>query len=133
MENAEPSVLLKTDLPLPLFIRGKVRDTYDLGNHLLIIATDRISAFDAVLPCGIPNKGHVLNRLSSFWFRHTADLIPNHMTDAMDNVHSLDSYLRANQRFTYPDYLRGRSMITKKVKRLPVECVVRHVRVLLPA
>ncbi|MDH5696818.1 MAG: phosphoribosylaminoimidazolesuccinocarboxamide synthase, partial [Dehalococcoidia bacterium] len=61
-------VLLNTDLPLPLFVRGKVRDTYDLGDQLLIVATDRISAFDVVLPCGIPNKGWVLNQLSAFWF-----------------------------------------------------------------
>jgi phosphoribosylaminoimidazole-succinocarboxamide synthase len=125
MDDLESSVLLETDLPLPLFIRGKVRDTYDLGNHLLIVATDRISAFDSVLPCGIPAKGHVLNRLSCFWFRHTADLMPNHMTEAVDNVHCIDSYLPDSKRFAYPDYLRGRSMITKKVKRIPVECVVR--------
>ena len=62
-----PSVLTRTDLPLPLFIRGKVRDTYDLGNQLLIVATDRISAFDSVLPSGIPEKGLVLNLLSAFW------------------------------------------------------------------
>jgi phosphoribosylaminoimidazole-succinocarboxamide synthase len=125
MDNLESSILMGTDLPLPLFIRGKVRDTYDLGSHLLIVATDRISAFDVVLPCGIPAKGHVLNRLSSFWFRHTAELMPNHMTEAVDNVHSLDSYLPASSRFAYPDYLRGRAMIVKKVKRIPVECVVR--------
>ena len=125
MNKLEPPVLLETDLPLPLFIRGKVRDTYDLGNHLLIIATDRISAFDSVLPCGIPTKGHVLNRLSSFWFRRTADIIPNHMVEAVDNVHCIDSYLPADKRFAYPPYLRGRAMIVKKVKRIPVECVVR--------
>ncbi len=125
MDSTESSVLLETDLPLPMFIRGKVRDTYDLGSHLLIIATDRISAFDVVLPNGIPLKGHVLNRLSSFWFRRTAEIIPNHMTEAIDDVHSLDSYLPAGSRFAYPSYLRGRSMIAKKVKRIPVECVVR--------
>ena len=73
-----PSVLLNTNLPLPLFIRGKVRDTYDLGNQLLIIATDGISAFDFVLPCGIPDKGLVLNQLSVFWFRRIKNLVPNH-------------------------------------------------------
>jgi len=118
-------VLMETELPLPVFIRGKVRDTYDLGSHLLIVATDRISAFDVVLPNGIPLKGHVLNRLSSFWFRRTAEIMPNHMTEALDNVHSLDSYVPKESRFAYPSYLRGRSMIVKKVKRLPVECVVR--------
>jgi phosphoribosylaminoimidazole-succinocarboxamide synthase len=119
------TVLMKADLKLPLFIRGKVRDTYDLGSHLLLVATDRISAFDVVLPCGIPLKGHVLNRLSSFWFRRTSEIIPNHMTEAVDDVHSLDSYLPAESRFAYPTYLRGRSMVVKKVKRIPVECVVR--------
>ncbi len=119
------TILMETDLPLPLFIRGKVRDTYDLGSHLLMVATDRISAFDVVLPNGVPLKGHVLNRLSSFWFRRTAEIIPNHMTEAVDDVHSLDSYLPAESRFAYPPYLRGRSMVTKKVKRIPVECVVR--------
>ncbi len=119
------TVLMKTDLPLPMFIRGKVRDTYDLGSHLLMVATDRISAFDVMLPNGVPLKGHVLNRLSSFWFRRTAEMIPNHMTEAIDDVHSLDSYLPAESRFAYPPYLRGRSMVTKKVKRIPVECVVR--------
>jgi phosphoribosylaminoimidazole-succinocarboxamide synthase len=125
MDVSKYPVLMTTDLPLPLFIRGKVRDTYNLGGHLLIIATDRISAFDVVLPSGVPLKGHVLNRLSSFWFRRLADIVPNHMTEAIDNVHSLDSYLFVESRFAYPSYLRGRSMVVKKVKRLPVECVVR--------
>ena len=120
-----PSILINTDLPLPLFIRGKVRDTYNLGNLLLIIATDRISAFDSVLPCGIPSKGLVLNQLSVFWFRRTVDLMPNHLLEAVDEVHCLDSYLPAENRFTCPPYLSGRSMVVKKVKRLPVECVVR--------
>ena len=123
--NLEIPVLLNTDLPLPLFIRGKVRDTYDLGNLLLIVATDRISAFDSVLPCGIPDKGLVLNQLSIFWFRQTANLVPNHLLEAVDDVHCLDSYLLAEDRFPYPSYLAGRSMIVKKAKRIPVECVVR--------
>ena len=119
------SVLLSTDLPLPLFIRGKVRDTYDLGNHLLIIATDRISAFDSVLPSGIPNKGFVLNQLSIFWFRQTADLMPNHLIEIVDDVHCLDTYIPTENRFPCPPYLSGRSMVVKKVKRIPIECVVR--------
>lgn len=119
------TVIMETDLPLPMFIRGKVRDTYDLGSHLLLVATDRISAFDVVLPCGIPLKGHVLNRLSSFWFRRTAEIVPNHMAEAVDDVHSIDSYLPAGKRAHYPNYLRGRSMVVKKVKRIPIECVVR--------
>ena len=116
---------METDLPLPLFIRGKVRDTYILGNYLLIVATDRISAFDSVLPCGIPSKGNVLNRLSYFWFRRTSELVPNHMAEVIDDLNSINSYLPASNRSAYPAYLRGRSMIVKKLKRLPVECVVR--------
>jgi phosphoribosylaminoimidazole-succinocarboxamide synthase len=125
MKNAYPPVLLETGLPLPLFIRGKVRDTYDLGKQLLIIATDRISAFDVVLPCGIPAKGRVLNQLSAFWFRRTSEIIPNHLLDVIEDVKTLDNYLPAKSRFACPDYLAGRAMIVKKVKRLPVECVVR--------
>jgi phosphoribosylaminoimidazole-succinocarboxamide synthase len=125
MDIQSAEVLMKTNLPLPVFLRGKVRDIYDLDSHLLIIVTDRISAFDVVLPNGIPNKGHVLNRLSSFWFRKTTDIIPNHMAEAVDDIHCIDSYLPANQKFTCPSYLRGRSTVVKKVKRIPVECVVR--------
>jgi len=102
-----------------------VRDSYDLGNHLLIIATDRISAFDSVLPCGIPDKGLVLNQLSIFWFRQTANLVSNHLVEAIDDVHCLDTYILAEDRFPYPSYLSDRSMIVKKVKRIPIECVVR--------
>ncbi len=123
--NKSLPVLLKADLPLPLFLRGKVRDTYDLGNQLLIIATDRISAFDVVLPCGIPNKGLVLNQLSAFWFDQTKDLVSNHLVETVDSVRCLDAYLPADKRFTYPAYLAGRSMVVKKVERLAVECVVR--------
>jgi phosphoribosylaminoimidazole-succinocarboxamide synthase len=118
-------VLLKTELPLPAFVKGKVRDTYDLGELLLIVATDRISAFDVVLPCGIPCKGRVLNKLSAFWFDQTKDLVPNHLVATLDDVSRLDSYLPPASRFDYPVYLAGRSMVAKKVKRLPVECVVR--------
>ncbi len=118
-------VLLNTDLPLPLFIRGKVRDTYELGSKLLIIASDRISAFDVILPCGIPNKGRVLNQLSAFWFERTAELVPNHLLEVVNDAHCLSSYLPAKSRFAYPPYLNGRSMVVKKARRLPVECVVR--------
>jgi phosphoribosylaminoimidazole-succinocarboxamide synthase len=118
-------VVLKTDLPLKRFISGKVRDTYDLGNYLLIVVTDRISAFDIVLPAGIPDKGKVLNQISSFWFDQTKMIIPNHVVAVIDNVKQLDKYIPEKQRFDYPKYLEGRSMVVKKVKRLPVECVVR--------
>ena len=119
------SVLLNTDLPLPLFFRGKVRDIYDLGDWLLFVATDRISAFDSVLPGGIPNKGLVLNQLSAFWFEKTKKLVPNHLVEVVDDVHCLDAYFPTESRFPYPSYLTGRSMIVKKAKRIPIECVVR--------
>ncbi len=118
-------VVLKTDLPLKRFISGKVRDTYDLGDYLLIVVTDRISAFDVVLPAGIPNKGKVLNQISAFWFEKTAKIIPNHVVAVIDCVKQLDDFIPEKQHFDYPDYLSGRSMVVKKVKRLPVECVVR--------
>ncbi|MDD4859926.1 MAG: phosphoribosylaminoimidazolesuccinocarboxamide synthase, partial [Dehalococcoidales bacterium] len=122
---ASPDVLLKTDLPIPVFIRGKVRDTYALGKYLLIVATDRISAFDVVLPVGIPAKGMVLNQLSAFWFQQTANIVPNHVIDVISSVRRLDPYFTAPYRFKYPQYLAGRTMIVKKLERLPVECVVR--------
>jgi len=123
--SISPSVLLNTDLPLPLFMRGKVRDTYELGNLLLIVATDRISAFDSVLPCGIPNKGLVLNQLSAFWFNKTRNLITNHLIEVVDDVSVLDACLTADRRFPYPSYLTGRSMIVNNAKRILVESVVR--------
>ena len=76
--------IVETDLPLPIHKRGKVRDIYDLGNRLLIVATDRISAFDVVLQNAIPNKGEALNRLSVFWFKRTEDIVPNHILDVID-------------------------------------------------
>lgn len=122
----DKNVVLGTDLPLPPFIKGKVRDTYDLGESLLIVASDRISAFDVVLPCGIPDKGQVLNRLSAFWFERIKEIMPHHLLEVVEDVRQLDTYLPPQEHnYTYPDYLVGRSMIVKKVKRLPVECIVR--------
>jgi phosphoribosylaminoimidazole-succinocarboxamide synthase len=118
-------VLLKTNLPLPLFIRGKVRDTYDLGEQLLIVVTDRVSAFDVVLPSGIPDKGRVLNQLSAFWFNQTKHIVPNHLIEIIEDTGRLDSYLATRERFSYPSHLTGRSMVVKKAHRIPVECVVR--------
>jgi len=112
-------VILQTNLSgLPLIHRGKVRDLYDLGDMLLIVATDRISAFDVVLPNGIPDKGKVLTALSAFWFDCVRDLVPNHVisTDVAD-------YPAACKK--HADILRGRSMLVKKAKPLPVECIVR--------
>jgi len=123
--KGEDKMQLTTDLPLPLFVRGKVRDTYDLGKYLLIIATDRLSAFDVVLPCGIPDKGRILNQISAYWFEQTKQIIPNHVVATVDDVKILDKYLPAGKRFKYPEYLAGRSMIVRKLERLPIECVVR--------
>ncbi len=77
-------VLLETNLPFPLFKRGKVRDVYDLEKRLLIVSTDRISAFDVVLPNGVPHKGEALNRLSVYWFNQTKNIVPNHLLDVVD-------------------------------------------------
>jgi phosphoribosylaminoimidazole-succinocarboxamide synthase len=123
--STNPSVLINTDLPLPLAFRGKVRDTYDLGNLLLIVVTDRISAYDSVLPCGIPNKGAVLNQLSTFWFNKTRNLITNHIIEVVDDLSVLDACLTRDKRFPYPSYLVGRSMIVNNAERIPVEAVVR--------
>ncbi|MBI2485636.1 MAG: phosphoribosylaminoimidazolesuccinocarboxamide synthase [Deltaproteobacteria bacterium] len=117
MEKEE--VLMVTDFPeIPSPKRGKVRDIYDLGDNLLIIATDRISAFDVVLPNGIPKKGKVLNQISKYWFEKTKDIIPNHLISI-----EVDDYPGVFQK--YKDVLEGRSMLVKKTKPLPVECIVR--------
>ena len=118
-------VLINSELPLPVFVKGKVRDTYDLGKQLLIVATDRLSAFDVILPCGIPDKGRILNQLSAYWFNETKNIVPNHVIELVYDPKVLDKYLPAEKRFAYPAYLSGRSMVVKKVKRLSVECVVR--------
>jgi phosphoribosylaminoimidazole-succinocarboxamide synthase len=123
--KGEDKMQLTTDLPLPLFVRGKVRDTYDLGNYLLIVATDRLSAFDVVLPCGIPDKGKILNQISAYWFEQTKHIIPNHVVEVVNEVKVLDKYLPLKKRFAYPEYLAKRSMVVKKLKRLPIECVAR--------
>jgi phosphoribosylaminoimidazole-succinocarboxamide synthase len=113
------SVVLETNFDgLTLARRGKVRDVYDLGEHLLIVATDRISAFDYVLGSGIPDKGKVLTQLSAFWFDHVGDLVPHHCL-AVD----VDRFPAETQ--PYRDVLRGRSMLVRKTEPLPVECVAR--------
>ncbi|MFC1991242.1 phosphoribosylaminoimidazolesuccinocarboxamide synthase [Chloroflexota bacterium] len=122
---AERETLLKSELPLPLFISGKVRDTYELSDRLLIIATDRISVFDVILPNGIPGKGSVLNQISAFWFEKTAAIIPNHLVEVIYDTVALDAYLPAGERFSYPDYLTGRSMVVRKAERINIEWVVR--------
>lgn len=121
----DSDVLLKADLPLPVFGRGKVRDTYDLGDLLLVVATDRISAFDVVLPCGIPQKGKILNKLSAFWFELTRTLVPNHLIEPLEDVKRLDDFIPLKKRFKYPESLSKRSMLVKKMARINIECVVR--------
>jgi phosphoribosylaminoimidazole-succinocarboxamide synthase len=117
---------MNTNLPLPLFRRGKVRDVYDVGDRLLIVSTDRISAFDVVLPCGIPDKGRVLNQLSAFWFKKTAHILLNHLVKVIDtNVILSEVKNLSSQLGKLPDSLIGRSMLVAKAERIPVECVVR--------
>ena len=98
------TVLINSDLPLPVFVKGKVRDTYDLGKQLLIVATDRLSAFDVVLPCGIPDKGRILNQISAYWFNETRKIVPNHVIELINDPKVLDKYLPADKRFAYPAY-----------------------------
>jgi len=117
------TTLSEANLPLPLFCRGKVRDTYNLDDKLLIVSTDRLSAFDVVLPDPIPDKGRVLNQISFFWFEKTSQVMPNHLITPIDTLDSLKQYF--TPKTTLPDYLIGRSMITLKAERVPVECVVR--------
>ncbi len=118
-ETLDP-VLLQTDFPdLELFASGKVRDVYQVGSdHLLFVATDRISAFDYVLATGIPHKGRVLTQISRFWFEFLKDLVPNHVVTA-----DVASYPAEVQK--YADQLRGRSMLVRRAEMFPVECVVR--------
>jgi len=111
--------LIESTLDLPLLARGKVRDIYDLGDKLLIVATDRISAFDVVLPTGIPDKGLVLTQLSAFWFELTGDIVPNHFLRVVDStrIPGVDAEL--------PREMIGRAMLVRKAERIDVECVVR--------
>lgn len=111
--------LYQTDLKgLKLVNRGKVRDLYDLGETLLIVATDRISAFDVIMPNPIPGKGEVLTRLSEFWFGKMTDIVGNHLVTT--DVEKYPAECRPHR-----DVLRGRSMLVRKAKPLPVECIVR--------
>lgn len=98
--------------------RGKVRDIYDAGENLLMVATDRISAFDFILPDEIPFKGEVLNRISAFWFDKFADIVPNHLV-------SIDPADFPEELAEYRDYLAGRAMLVKKAQTIPIECIVR--------
>jgi phosphoribosylaminoimidazole-succinocarboxamide synthase len=101
---------MSTSLDLPLLATGKVRDMYDLGDRLLMVASDRISTYDVVHPTPIPGKGQVLTGMSVFWFGLTAEVVPNHLVSATDGV---------------PAQVRGRALVVRKLSMLPVECVVR--------
>jgi phosphoribosylaminoimidazole-succinocarboxamide synthase len=119
MKTMHSQVLRETNLPgIQLFSRGKVRDVYQVEDDLLIVATDRISAFDVILNEGIPDKGYVLTELSRFWLRLLADIVPNHMkTTEWDEYPAIFHPFR--------DQLEGRSMLVRRAKALPIECVAR--------
>jgi phosphoribosylaminoimidazole-succinocarboxamide synthase len=113
------AIVMKTEFPdLKLVTRGKVRDIYDLGEHLLIVTSDRISAFDVIMNEGIPNKGQVLTKISTWWFEKMSDIIPNHVVAV--EVKDFPAITHK-----YRDQLEGRSMLVRKAKPLPVECIAR--------
>ena len=113
------TAIKSTDIPgIPLFRKGKVRDVYDLGNALLIVATDRISAFDVIMEDAIPGKGTLLTELSLFWFEKTSHIIENHIISTKPEEYP-------DILAPYSELLEGRSMLVKKTKPLPIECVVR--------
>ncbi len=113
------AIVLETNMPtLNMVNRGKVRDIYDLGEHLLLVTTDRLSAFDVIMNEGIPKKGQVLNQISIFWFNQMANIIPNHIIATEVSDFPAETH-------AYRDQLEGRSMLVKKAKPLPIECIVR--------
>jgi phosphoribosylaminoimidazole-succinocarboxamide synthase len=112
------SPLKSSSLPVKNVRRGKVRDVYDLGSSLLIVATDRVSAFDVVMEEPIPDKGKILTQVANFWFDATKDILPNHLLSA-----KLSDY--PNELRGYADQLEGRSVLVKKAKVVPIECIVR--------
>ena len=116
-------ILFDSSLRLPLYGKGKVRDTYQVGDKLLMLATDRISAFDFLLSNGIPDKGIVLSQISAFWFGKTYHLMHNHMVESIESRRALLKY--SPWKRPLPELLLGRSMIVLKAERIPVECVVR--------
>ncbi len=115
------ATLVSTDLPFPLRVRGKVRDVYDLGDALLMVATDRVSAFDVVMPTPVPRKGEVLTLISAWWFARTADLVPNHVL-SIDPDEIVRRYPALEP---HREQWARRSMLCRKLTPFPVECVVR--------
>ncbi len=119
MQGGSAPAVFRTEIPgVELRARGKVRDIYDLGDSLLFVATDRLSAFDYVLPDPIPDKGKVLNQISQFWFEHLASIVPNHIITL--DCEAYPEILRA-----HTEQLEGRSALVRKLEMLPVECVAR--------
>lgn len=115
----QTNTIFNSDIgPLPLLSRGKVRDLYDLGDQLLIVTTDRISAYDVVMPNPVPDKGKVLTQLSRFWFSITTDIVPNHLVSTTFADFPKECV-------PYRNVLEGRSMLVKKTEVIPIECVVR--------
>jgi phosphoribosylaminoimidazole-succinocarboxamide synthase len=125
MSTGNPSgVVLQTEIPgLPPALRGKVRDVYDLGDRLLIVATDRISAYDSVLPTGIPDKGKVLNQLSAFWFSQVQGFCPHHYLSVEES--DVAAAVKSIADNAPQEQFVGRSMVVRKTQPLPVECIVR--------
>lgn len=122
MTKKPAKVIFETHLPLPLLARGKVRDIYSIDeHHLLIVATDRLSAFDVILPNPIPFRGKVLTQLSAFWFEYFHDIIPHHLVTLDITKMDLNPVFLAE----FADDLVGRSMLVRRTKPLPVECVAR--------
>jgi len=114
-----PEVLLNTNFPnLKLYAKGKVRDIYEVGDYLLLVSTDRLSAFDVIMNQGIPYKGMVLTKISEFWFNLTKDIIPNHFITTDVNKYPAECK-------EYSEVLQNRSMLIKKAKVIPIECIVR--------
>ncbi len=113
------ATVTETSLDLPLIGRGKVRDIYDLGDKLLIVATDRISAFDVVLPAGVPDKGRVLTQMSAFWFERTGSIVPNHFLAVVEDTRVEGVPIEL------PRDMIGRAMVVRKAELIAVECVVR--------
>ncbi len=112
-------IVTETNFPdLKLVNRGKVRDIYDLGEHLLIVTSDRLSAFDVIMNEGIPKKGQVLNQISIYWFNLMSDILPNHIVATEVDDFPVETH-------TYREQLEGRSMLVRKANPLPIECIVR--------
>ncbi len=115
----QPEVILNTRFPnLKLYAKGKVRDIYEVGEYLLLVSTDRLSAFDVIMNQGIPYKGTVLTKISEFWFNFTKDIIPNHFITTDVNKYPVECK-------EYSDALKNRSMLIKKAEVVPIECIVR--------